>query len=233
MGPYPAPSEHAIKKEIARLQARYDAFMKARGETADPEQLRAWAIENLREQSILETEAAQLGITVDALLKRIVDAVEPVTVNEAREFFKANPKRFIAPERVHAKHIVLHRQTTPQAEALTTLLNLRAKLIAKTISWEEAVQKYSSCAAQDDLGFFPRGAMEETFENAAFAAEEGSITDVIETPFGWHLIYVVAHLPEEPMLFEEAKEGILAHLNEDRQRTALEQYVDERKQSFE
>ncbi len=229
---YPHPSPAAIEKEVARLQARYDAFMKARGETADPEQLRAWAIENLREQSILETEALHAGLTVDALLKQIVDAVPAVTVDEARTFFKANPERFIAPERVHAKHIVLHRQDHAPAEALTTLLNLRAKLRDKTITWEEAVAQHSSCAGNDDLGFFPRGAMEQTFEDAAFATAEGTISDVIETPFGWHLIYVIAHLPEEPMLFEEAKEELLARLSEERQRAALEAYVDERKKYF-
>ncbi len=229
---YPVPSPAAIDKEVKRLQARYDAFMKARGETADPEQLRAWAIENLQEQSILETEATLAGISVDAFMKRIVDATPAVTVDEARAFFKANPDRFIAPERVHAKHIVLHRQDHTPAEAMTTLLNLRAKLLAKTISWEDAAKQYSSCAENNDLGFFPRGAMEQTFEDVAFATAEGTISEVTETPFGWHLVYVVAHLPEEPMLFEEAKEALLAQLSEERQRTALEAFVDERKQFF-
>ena len=114
---------------------------------------------------------------------------------------------------------------------MTTLLNLRAKILAKELTWAEAAAQVSACA-QDDLGTFPRGAMVEAFEQAAFAAEEETITDVVETEFGWHLIYVIAHLPEEPMLFEEVKERLMASMREAREREALERFVDDRKARF-
>lgn len=226
---YPKPTPEAIDAEVARLQPRYDAFITAQGETPDPAQLRAWAEENLVETLILETEAKAVNKTVDELMRSIVDAVPAVTVDEARAEFRAHPQRFIAPERVHACHIVIHREERDPAEAMTELLNVRAQILAGAMTWEEAVAKYSSCAQNDDLGFFPRGTMVEPFEDAAFAAEEGTITDVIETPFGWHLIRVISHLPEEPMLFEEVKEGLMKSMKELRDREALESYVDVRK----
>lgn len=226
---YPQPTAEAIDAEVARLQPRYEAFMQAQGETPDPAQLREWATENLREQLILETEAKAAGKMVAELMEAIAAEVPEVTVEEARAEFRAHPERFVAPERVHAQHIVLHREDHTAAEALPELLNLRAKLLAGEIAWEDAVARHSACAGNSDLGFFPRGAMVEPFEEAAFAAEEGAITDVVETPFGWHLIRVLSHLPEEPMLFEEAKEGLMASLREARTREALERFVDERK----
>lgn len=229
--PYPQPTAEAIEAEVNRLKPRYEAFMQANGEAPDPAQLRDWATENLREQIILECEAKAAGKTVDALMKAIVAEVPAVTVEEARAYFKAHPEEFIAPERVRARHIVLHRQEHEPAEAMTTLLNLRAKLLAKELTWAEAAAQVSACA-QDDLGVFPRGAMVEAFEQAAFAAEEETITDVVETEFGWHLIYVIAHLPEEPMLFEEVKERLMASMREAREREALERFVDDRKARF-
>ncbi len=226
---YPPPTAEAVDAEVARLQARYDAFMQARGETPDPAQLRDWATENVREQIILEYEAKAAGKTVAQLMESIVAHVPEVTVEEARAVFREHPEQFMAPERVHAQHLVLHRGDYAAVDALQKLLQVRAHILSGKQTWEDAVAEHSACAANSDLGFFPRGAMEERFEEAAFAAEEGSITDVVESSLGWHLIRVVAHLPEEPMLFEEAKEMIMASLRETRGREALEQFLDARK----
>lgn len=226
---YPAPKPAAIDAEVARLKPRYEAFMQANGETPSDEQLRAWATENLQEQIILETDAAERKMTVEALLKAIAAEAPRVTVAEARQVYKANPDRFILPERVRARHIVIHREQRSASEAVATLLNLRSKLLAGAITWDEAVASTSSCPNNSDLGFFQRGMMFESFEAAAFAAEEDAITDVVETPMGWHLIHVIAHAPEEQALFDEVREQLMADLQTERDREAIERYVDERK----
>lgn len=53
-------------------------------------------------------------------------------------------------------------------------------------------------AAKDtsgNLGWFGTGRMTPTFEDAAFAVEKGTISDVVETEFGYHLIYKVDERP--------------------------------------
>jgi parvulin-like peptidyl-prolyl isomerase len=40
-----------------------------------------------------------------------------------------------------------------------------------------------------DLGEFQQGMMAPTFDEAVFACEVGKITDIVETPFGYHVIY--------------------------------------------
>lgn len=229
---YTQPTPEAIQAEVDRLKPRYETFMQANNATPDEGQLREWAAENLREQIILETDAAKAQKSVDELLKDIAAAAPRVTVDDARKVYKAHPENFMLPERVHARHIVIHRETASASEAMTTLLNLRTKILSGAMTWEAAVAEVSSCPNNSDLGTFQRGMMFESFENAAFDAAEDAITDIVETPLGWHIIHVIAHFPEEQALFEEVKENLMAELQTDRDREAIEHYVDERKSLF-
>ena len=47
-----------------------------------------------------------------------------------------------------------------------------------------------SAAAGGSLGWFRRGEMTEAFENAAFSLLEGTISNVVETEYGFHIIKV-------------------------------------------
>ena len=58
--------------------------------------------------------------------------------------------------------------------------------------FEDLAQTYSdgpSSVKGGDLGEFPEGMMHPVFEKATFDCEVGKVTDVVETPFGFHIIY--------------------------------------------
>ena len=87
-------------------------------------------------------------------------------------------------------------------------------------NFEELARKYSkdpgSAAKGGDLGSFPRGRMVPTFAAAAFALKPGEISEIVETPFGFHIIKVEEHKPGGPRPYEAAHEQIENELTAER-----------------
>lgn len=98
---------------------------------------------------------------------------------------------------IRASHILLMYKGSMRSmadrtkdEALTAITNIRDEL-AEGADFSQMAKQYSDCPSGQeggDLGFFGRGAMVPEFENAAFALKSGEVSQVIETPFGFHLI---------------------------------------------
>jgi parvulin-like peptidyl-prolyl isomerase len=98
---------------------------------------------------------------------------------------------------IRAAHILLMYKGSMQSdasrskdEALAAIENLRAEITGGA-EFGEMARQYSDCPSSEDggdLGYFGKGAMVPAFEKAAFALSKGETSDVVETPFGFHLI---------------------------------------------
>lgn len=98
---------------------------------------------------------------------------------------------------IRASHILLMYQgsmrsqaTRSKDEALTAIQGLKEE-IAQGADFGQVARQFSDCPSGEeggDLGSFGRGAMVPEFDNAAFALKPGEVSDVVETPFGYHLI---------------------------------------------
>lgn len=50
-----------------------------------------------------------------------------------------------------------------------------------------------------ELGWFPKGVMTPTFQEAAFALEPGQVSDPVQSPFGFHIIEVLERAEDVPL----------------------------------
>lgn len=101
------------------------------------------------------------------------------------------------PNQVKASHILLMYQgssrstaTRSKAEALTQIQAIKQQLDGGA-DFAALARKHSDCpSARDggDLGSFGRGQMVKEFETTAFGLPVDGVSDVIETPFGFHII---------------------------------------------
>ena len=88
-------------------------------------------------------------------------------------------------EEIRASHILV--QTEEEAQ------NLKEMIEAGEKDLETVAAQCSLCpsgANGGDLGYFPKGVMVKSFEDAAFSLEKGKLSDPVKTSFGWHLILV-------------------------------------------
>ncbi|KKW29951.1 MAG: Protein translocase subunit SecD [Candidatus Uhrbacteria bacterium GW2011_GWD2_52_7] len=82
-------------------------------------------------------------------------------------------------------------QTRTKEEALAIINDVKSQ--ANKNNFDELAAQYSDDAANasegGSLGFITKGQMVQAFEDAAFGMRNGRISDVVETEFGYHLIY--------------------------------------------
>jgi peptidyl-prolyl cis-trans isomerase SurA len=126
---------------------------------------------------------------------------------------------------IRASHILIRVQgDTPadSAAARETITGLRERILAGE-DFATLARQYSDDVASGrrggDLGFFGVGRMVAPFNDAAFALENiGDVSDVVLTPFGYHLIQLTERgtLPTYEEAYEELK-----RLAEQLPRTAL------------
>lgn len=120
-----------------------------------------------------------------------------VTRREVREFFETNKDSLgTIPEKFELKHIFINPQKSDR-------LKIRAKEFANTLldsikngaDFAKLASENSddpgSAKQGGDLGFVKRGVFFPEFEAAAFQLEEGELSDVIETPVGFHIIQML------------------------------------------
>ena len=145
-----------------------------------------------------------------------------VSETDLQNEYNKNVARFTEPEQVKASHILIKprgegddEQKFEEAKKVIQALYDRAKNgedFAKLA--EENSEDPGSAKNGGDLGFFGRNAMVKEFENAAFGAEIGAITEPVRTSYGYHIIKVEAKNPEKVKPFSEVKDLLMQEAKE-------------------
>lgn len=154
-----------------------------------------------------------------------------VTDEEAEAYFLQHKEQFHQSEQVEARHILVRVndfENKEENEKALSKINKAIDEIKKGAAFEKVAEKYSEDISAKNggyLGFFKRGEMVKEFEEAAFKLETGQVSDVVKSPFGYHIIKVEKKLEEKDLSFDEVKERIIERIKEEKEKNQFKNYV--------
>jgi peptidyl-prolyl cis-trans isomerase D len=179
---------------------------------------------NANKETFREPERARIEYVLfaaKALGAQITPSDEDI---QAR--YDANPDDYRKPEEVHARHILFkippngtpEQKDAARAQATDVLKQLEAGGDFAALAQQHSQDGTASSGG--DLGWFGRGRMVPQFEQAAFTLAPGSLSNIVETQFGFHIIKVEEKRPEGVESVAEARPKIISAIQNERGREA-------------
>jgi peptidyl-prolyl cis-trans isomerase C len=176
---------------------------------------------------VVKVEDFKRAMVIEALLEEVLKGKGEVSESEIQKYYKENEDRFTEPREIKIRHIVVNSEPVLK-EVLTKL--------ARGESLEKLASTYNVDKSREDggdLGYIRRGQLAPSFaqfEEAAFSLrKKGEISEVVKTPFGYHLIQLAERRGTALRPFDQVKEKIHFFLQEKKRQDAYLEYVKETK----
>ena len=188
-------------------------------------------------------------------MKKLVEIIHPVSISDsqAKAFYEKNVNQFKYPDKVRASHILIAANPTEIKEELRKKnspmseieLNERVQQVMKE-RYDKAVEirnqikdrpESFEAIARDvsadtmsaknggDIGFFAQKDMVKPFADVAFSQKPNTISEVVQTPYGFHIIKVTDRMAAGQQPFVKVKEQIKMFMAAQEQIKALEQFL--------
>ena len=166
-------------------------------------------------------------------LERFMQHYSP-SAEEVSDYYTGHLETFQRPEQVRARHILFKVASSASAEQ-EAQVRTRAEAVLDALrngaDFATLAKQHSEDAATaeqgGDLGYFPRGQMVVPFEEAAFSLPVGQLSDLVRTPFGWHILRVEDKRETETKPLAEAEPEIKDKIREEKAREAAAVFVDD------
>lgn len=177
-----------------------------------------------------------------------------ISDNQAKAFYAANQSKFRYPDRVRASHILIaanpkeikDKLRGKNSSAITDAeldKKVQAEMIIRYNKANEIARQLKNnpdsfeAVARDksddpltskkggDIGFFAQRDMVKPFADAAFKLPPNTISDVIQTPYGFHIIKVTDRKASGQEPYETVKEQLKLFMAAQEQVKVLEQFI--------
>ncbi|HBY18467.1 MAG TPA: hypothetical protein DEH00_04770 [Candidatus Marinimicrobia bacterium] len=170
------------------------------------------------------------GLIFQAYLEQVIDPEIDIPEEVLREAYKE-------PVSASVRHILLSTQGQNPEEKEETRKKMEGilKRARSGEDFSELAKEYSEDPGSKEQGGlyenFSRGQMVPAFDEAAFSEPVGSITDIVETQFGYHIIKILDR-KSETRPFEEVRDSLQANELSSLRNAAIEAKLEELKEKY-
>ena len=178
-------------------------------------------------ETLAKVEDARRAILIEALIEEGLRGRDEVSEEEIQRYYKENQALFTEPQEIKIRHIVVNSQ--PALKEVVTKLS-------QGESFEKLASTYNIGKFKEDegnLGYIRRGQLAPPFaqfEEAAFSLRKrGEISEVVSTPYGYHIIRLEDMRGSALKPLNQVKERIRFFLQPKKKQEAYLEYVKEAK----
>ena len=198
----PQEVERAFRDKYERATVKYLAFdaanLRDQVEITEDE-----ARERFEREKALYNEPVKNTFRVAVLDQFLMESNVKVTEQDLRNTYNATLDNYRVDEEVQARHILLDDED--EAEDIREQLENGADFAELA---REHSKDTGTAESGGDLGSLTRGTLTagfEAVEEAAFSLPVGQISDVIQSPVGYHIVEVTDRSPARVQTFEEVR----------------------------
>ncbi len=152
-----------------------------------------------------------------------------VSDREVERYYEQNMFRYETEDQVGASHILFktgpdqdEEEVRKKAEAVLA----QAKAGADFAELARQNSEDTSAENGGDLGLFGRGQMVPEFENAAFALQEGEVSDLVRSTYGFHIIKLNSRQTAFVRPLDSVRDEIKNTITQEKARAKMEAAVD-------
>jgi peptidyl-prolyl cis-trans isomerase SurA len=167
----------------------------------------------LAEQNISLTElrdSFKSDIIKSKLIHKVVGLKVIIAPSEVNRYYDEHIDEFMEPKKARVFNILIKNKPEEKGTALF-LANKIKETIKSGGDFKELAKEYSegpNAKEGGDLGTVKKGEMIEELDDAIFSLEIGEVSNVIESPLGYHIVKVTEKKPEKTTEFDIVKQDI-------------------------
>jgi len=220
-----------IKVEKTTINEQYELLKKRfPHETDFKDALSRLNLSEAEMKSQIERDLAIQQLITEKFVQKVT-----ITDKETKAYYDSHPQAFRRPEQVRVSHILISvDQTADQAQKAAARKKIEdiQKKLNKGEDFEALAREFSQCPSGSrggDLGYLGRRQLVKPIEEVAFALPPGQVSDIVESPFGYHLIKVIEKRPETLRGYEEIKVKLQEYLKQQLVGKQVDLYIEELK----